>query len=211
MCKFQKGDRVVLNTNYYEEEWGLPIGSEGVVSDNRDFGGIDVSFDDYKGGHNGDNGNIDDCSHLYVLPDHLEKTQKHKFKTGDRVVCTVENKWVPVGTVGIVMEDSSVPFVKWEDGEIWCLRDTSMELASTKKEKQKGNIVLFRQGNKVIAKLTYGKSVLRQAEATCNPEDTFDFLLGSQIALQRLVEQVQEEDTVIAVPKDYTLEDLFVY
>ena len=207
----------------------------------------------------------------------------NKFKIGDKVVCIEKNAWVPVGTVGIVREDSDTPFVDWENGDLWCLRESCMELfdkvkpftvgdrvcvATDELEKHwelprgtvgtvvatrncgytvrfdnwhhghdgdlgyqdrsclfvsesnlmlfkegmvKLNIVLFRQGNKVIAKLIRDKTILYTAEANCNPNDDFNFLLGSQIALQRLAEQVQEEDTVIAVPKDYTLEDLFVY
>ena len=205
-----------------------------------------------------------------------------KFKIGDKVVVVNENNWVPVGTVGTVREDSEVPFVNWDNGDHWCLRECDMKLYSPdikkgdrvrlitdnykeewelpkgtegtvfairdrtgsidvdfdnwngghdgetgdpfiyshlyvrpdeleKTEKQKGNIVLFRQGNKVIAKLTYGKSIIHTAEATCNPEDTFDFLLGSQIALQRLIEMIQGEDMVIAIPSDTSFTDVFVY
>ena len=209
----------------------------------------------------------------------------NKFKIGDKVVCTKLNGYVHVGTVGIVAEDDSVPYVDWEDGKRLCLLEGSMELLEEYKAKPfkigdrvfiatddlerawklprgtvgtivgyrsygytvhfdnwhhghdgdmgyedrsclyvdenklalfkegmvKLNIVLFRQGNKVIAKMIRDKTILYTAEANCNPNDDFNFLLGSQIALQRLAEQVQEEDTVIAVPKDYTLEDLFVY
>ena len=207
-----------------------------------------------------------------------------KFKIGDKVVCIKKNNWVPVGTVGIVLEDDSdVPFVDWENGDRWCLMERSMELVDKDKPFKVGdrvciatdgideywklprgtvgtivglrdcgytvrfdnwhhghdgdlgyqdhsclfvsesnlmlfkegmvklNIVLFRQGNKVIAKLIRDKTILYTAEANCNPEDDFNFLLGSQIALQRLAEQVQEEDTVIAVPKEYSLGELFVY
>ena len=205
-----------------------------------------------------------------------------KFKYGDRVVAVNENNWVPVGTVGTVVEDSVVPFVEWDNGNVYCLRESEMKLYSLaikkgdrvrlitdnydeewhlpkgtegivfairdrletvdvefdnwegghdgetgdpqiyshlyvrpdeleKTEKQKGNIVLFRQGNKVIAKLTYGKIIIHQAEATCNPEDTFDFLLGSQIALQRLIEMIRGKDTVITVPGDLSFDEVFVY
>ena len=149
----KKGDRVRLITDNYEEEWHLPKGTEGTVFAIKDYlETVDVEFDNWKSGHDGETGDPQIYSHLYVRPEDLEKT-----------------------------------------------------------EKQKGNIVLFRQGNKVIAKLTYGKSVLRQAEATCNPEDTFDFLLGSQIALQRLIQMFRGEDTVIAIPSDISFNDVFVY
>ena len=148
----KKGDRVRLITDKYKEEWELPKGTEGTVFAIRETGSVDVSFDNWEHGHDGETGDPFVYSHLYVRPDDLEKT-----------------------------------------------------------EKQKGNIVLFRQGNKVIAKLTYGKSIIHTAEATCNPEDTFDFLLGSQIALQRLIEMIRGEDMVIAIPSDTSFTDVFVY
>ena len=80
-----------------------------------------------------------------------------------------------------------------------------------KTEKQKGNIVLFRQGNKVIAKLIRDKTILYTAEANCNPNDDFNFLLGSQIALQRLIEMIRGEDMVIAIPSDTSFDEVFVY
>ena len=148
----KKGDRVRLITDKYKEEWHLPKGTEGTVFTIRETGSVDVSFDNWEGGHDGETGDPFIFSHLYVRPEDLEKT-----------------------------------------------------------EKQKGNIVLFRQGNKVIAKLTYGKNIIHTAEATCNPEDTFDFLLGSQIALQRLIKMIRGEDTVITVPGDLSFDEVFVY
>ena len=148
----KKGDRIRLTTDKYEEEWELPKGTEGTVFAIRETGSVDVDFDNWNSGHDGETGDHHVSSHLYVRPDELEKT-----------------------------------------------------------EKQKGNIVLFRQGNKVIAKLTYGKSIIHTAEATCNPEDTFDFLLGSQIALQRLIEMIRGEDMVIAIPSDTSFDEVFVY
>lgn len=53
-----------------------------------------------------------------------------KFKYGDRVVAVNENNWVPVGTVGTVVEDSVVPFVEWDNGNVYCLRESEMKLYS---------------------------------------------------------------------------------
>ena len=208
-----------------------------------------------------------------------------KFKIGDKVVCIVKNNWVPVGTVGIVAEDSTVPFVDWENGDRWCLTQDSMKLVDGDKAQpfkvgdrvrlisneyadswqlfegatgtvvasrhngnsstvhfddwhhghdgdvgirdhsclfvgnhdlkpikiEKGNIVLFRQGNTVIAKLTDGKKVLYTAEAKCSPGDNFDFFVGSQIALQRLMRKYRGDFAEYVVPEDAKLSDLFVY
>ena len=218
------------------------------------------------------------------------------FYKGDKVICVRKNEWVPVGTVGTVLENSDFPFVRWENGETWALvsqalknyddtdktkeievgdrvrlitdkyrdpwelpwgtrgtvmtirpygtytirfnnwhkghdgdisdiKDSSclfiikeaVELVakgkSEQKEESKYNIVLFRQGNKVIAKLTEGKKVINTAEAKCSPEDTFNFFIGSQIALQRLMaEQVEDyEDIRYPVPETTGVREFLLY
>ena len=218
------------------------------------------------------------------------------FYKGDKVICVRKNEWVPAGTVGTVLENSDVPFVRWENGETWALRSADMknyddtdktkeievgdrvELITDKyqdpwelpwgtrgtvmairpygtytirfdnwhkghdgdisdikdssclfiikeavelvakgepkqKEEPKYNIVLYRQGNKVIAKLTEGKKVINIAEAKCSPDDKFNFFIGSQIALQRLMAgQVKDhEDIVYPVPAFTEMEDFLLY
>ena len=214
------------------------------------------------------------------------------FYKGDKVICTEKNEWVPVGTVGTVLETSTVPFVAWENGETWTLTSKDMkkcddtdkatreievgdrvklitnkywdtwklpkdakgtvvairpygtytirfdnwhkghdgdlsftdhsclfvikevvELLPKDEPEPKYNIVLFRQGNKVIAKLTEGKKVINTAEAKCSPEDTFNFFIGSQIALQRLMaEQVEDyEDIRYPVPETTGVREFLLY
>ena len=69
-----------------------------------------------------------------------------KFKTGDRVRLAVYDVLcghVTVGCVGTVIEESTVPFVRWDglskghdagkdDGrkDCWAMKETQMELAS---------------------------------------------------------------------------------
>ena len=79
------------------------------------------------------------------------------------------------------------------------------------KDKKAGSIVLFRQDNKVIAKLTYGKAVVAVAEAKCSPNDTFNFAIGSQIALQRLCRKMGDGSSAIVIPEDLRLNELFMY
>lgn len=48
-------------------------------------------------------------------------------------------------------------------------------------------IIIYRKDNKVIA---LDKRTGTSAEATCSPEDTFNFMTGVEIALDRLKEKV---------------------
>lgn len=50
-------------------------------------------------------------------------------------------------------------------------------------------IIIYRNGNKVVAKNTYTK---QEAVARCSPEDEFDFYLGATLALSRLVDKAEE-------------------
>ena len=72
----KKGDRIRLTTDKYEEEWELPKGTEGTVFAIRSNCSIDVDFDNWEGGHDGETGNHHISSHLYVRPEELEKTEK---------------------------------------------------------------------------------------------------------------------------------------
>ena len=208
--KFEIGDKVVC---IKENNW-VPVGTVGIVAE-------DDSCAPYVDWENGDRWCLmQDCMELV-------DGKAKPFKVGDRVYIATDalaKSWeLPRGTVGTIVGYRSygytVHFDNWHhghDGDLGypdhsCLFVAESNLMLFKEGMVKLNIVLFRQGNKVIAKLIRDKTILYTAEANCNPEDDFNFLLGSQIALQRLAEQVQEEDTVIAVPKDYTLEDLFVY
>lgn len=48
-------------------------------------------------------------------------------------------------------------------------------------------IVIYRKGNKVIA---LDKRTGTSAEATCSPENTFNFMTGAELAFDRLKEKV---------------------
>ena len=132
-----------------------------------------------------------------------------KFNIGDRVRCTKQNAWVPVGSIGTVDEYDDVPFVKWDNGDHYCLMQDELELMSDLK-KEKVNIVIYRQENKVIAKMTIGKQVIAVGVAKCSPEDGFNWMIGSQIALQRMLEAAFVEKKVV-LPKDTQVSDLFTY
>ena len=107
----------------------------------------------------------------------------------------------------------------FDSGGIDSIRDHSCLFCSEEglikepvKEPSKLNIVLFRQGNKVIAKLTEGKKVINTTEAKCSPEDPFNFFVGAQIALQRLMaEQVDYEDIIYPVPETTGVSEFLLY
>ena len=134
---------------------------------------------------------------------------KYKFNIGDRVRCTKQNAWVPVGSIGTVDEYDDVPFVKWDNGDHYCLMQDELELMSDLK-KEKVNIVIYRQENKVIAKMTIGKQVIAVGVAKCSPEDEFNWIIGSQIALQRMMKVAFDKEKAV-LPKDTKMSDLFTY
>lgn len=64
------------------------------------------------------------------------------------------------------------------------------------------NIIIYRNGNKVIAK---NKLTGNTAEAKCHPEDEFDFMTGAKLAFDRLIEKPKLKfgDKVILNKKTY--------
>lgn len=167
-----------------------------------------------------------------------EPEQKDKTKVigvGDRVMLITDRYsdtyWkLPNSSIGTVVsindtdETYTVRWDNWHHGHNGCIyyiddnsclfvEQNEVDLIAKGKEEPKYNIVLFRQGNKVIAKLTEGKKVINIAEAKCSPEDTFNFFIGSQIALQRLMaEQVEDyEDIRYPVPETTGVREFLLY
>lgn len=54
-------------------------------------------------------------------------------------------------------------------------------------------IVITTDGKTTLARLYEGKKVVKRAEAKCSPSDTFDFMTGAKLALERLA--VEHEPT----------------
>ena len=179
---------------------------------------------------------FDKCPYkdIAVIQENLELVPINStFKVGDRV--RMKNDWyadswhLNKGTVGTVMDiindkEYTVRFDNWQhghDGDIDDIHDHSclfvigdcLELIpEKKKEKFKLNIVIYRKGNKVIAQLNNGKCVYAVGEAKCSPNDTFNFAVGSQIALQRLCRKMGTDgSSAIVIPEDLKLNELFMY
>jgi hypothetical protein len=51
-------------------------------------------------------------------------------------------------------------------------------------------IVITTDGKTTTARLFNGKELIRKAEAKCSPDDTFDFMVGAKLAMERLEEPV---------------------
>lgn len=216
---FYKGDKVIC---VRKNEW-VPAGTVGTVLENSD-----VPFVAWENGEtwalrSADMKNYDDT----------DKATR-EIEVGDRVKLITDRYWetwkLPKGAKGTIMTIRKYGSytVRWDNwhkghnGSIYYIDDNSclfveqneVELvAKGKEEEPKYNIVLYRQGNKVIAKLTEGKRVINTTEAKCSPKDTFNFFIGSQIALQRLMaEQVEDyEDIRYPVPETTGVREFLLY
>lgn len=70
--------------------------------------------------------------------------------------------------------------------------------ASSEKGK-KHKFIICVDGNKVIAKLIDGKCTVATGIAKCSPSDTFNFLVGAQLAMQRCIAKQNTEPLVIDI------------
>ena len=139
-----------------------------------------------------------------------------KFKVGDKVRILDGSKIVSytgtwsysmhkyVGRIATIAEiepfcDGRTSYSMKEFG--YCWDERGLEPAEEVK-----NVVIWRTGNRVYAKDSITKE---QAVARCNPEDTFDFLTGAKLALERLCESsrplaVGDDVRIINTGKIYT-------
>ena len=58
---------------------------------------------------------------------------------------------------------------------------------------QDSKLVFYTKDNTVHCELFSAKGLVSHAQATCSPDDTFDFLTGVQIALQRMLKTQNKE------------------
>ena len=75
-----------------------------------------------------------------------------------------------------------------EDGEEWCWTDEMFSGLVTSFPK----VVITTDGKTTTAKMYEGKKLLKAAESSCSPEDTFDFAIGAKLALERVTEKEQK-------------------
>ena len=133
-----------------------------------------------------------------------------KFKVGDRVrgIKAQDGNTKMIGTRGTVLcvfptGEVAVGFDKDIEGHScssrckaghgWnCSPDTlALDISNTAK------VIIFTQGNKVIAKALKDKKVIGIASAACSPDDKFNLLTGAQIALARLGKQCDAKPVLL--------------
>ena len=125
-----------------------------------------------------------------------------KLKIGDKVRCIRSDKYRNLdGKIGTVVEAAGsiigVDFDEDIDGHTlggtarmghgWCLPSYFLEYIGRVNAYTK--VVITIEGKTTTAKMMEGRVCVAEAKAKCSPYDTFDPLVGAQVALQRLVEQ----------------------
>lgn len=84
---------------------------------------------------------------------------------------------------------------RWDDQRLWSCEELK-RLSTLNEEKLDGH----REGNKIIFTLVKDDKTI-EASASCSPDDTFDYITGSQIALARLAQKCGKPAKVY-LPKD---------
>lgn len=126
--------------------------------------------------------------------------QKHVYRPGDKV--RIKNHWVSstynhegrmdkyLGTVMTIrcVESPSIYKMK-EDVEDNCGLGWSWSTKDFEPYVPQQKIVITSDGRVTKARMFDGKTLLKSAVATCNPEDTFDFETGAKIAFDRLLSE----------------------
>lgn len=223
MFKFKKGDKVVSLVT----ENCIKRGMVGIVLENNSACPY-VEWQDLTMGH--DRPYNDGRKSCWALMEkEMELLKEEKFKVGDivRIVAKTGHAYAnfPLGIKAKVIaekeSDSVWDYVVqligkgatgWTHDHIYpnCQNVKAADLELVK-EKFKFNIVIYRKDNKVIAQLHNRKCVCASAEAKCSPNDTFNYAVGSQIALQRLCRKMGDGTSAIVIPEDLRLNELFMY
>lgn len=150
-----------------------------------------------------------------------------KFKVGDRVRCIAEHD----GNAAIVGQKGTVRYIgntfgiisvefdndvhghalqapyRCKCGHGWNINACKLELIPKPKVEHNTKIIIYRQGNKTIAKYVVDKNVVAEDCATCSPEDTFSVFTGAQIALARLAQQYDAKPVLLKEALDEALKD----
>lgn len=129
-----------------------------------------------------------------------------KAKLGDYIRVTTDDYFAAKkGAVGKVLEEDSNPFVKWYTGirpgatmttyrgesDVAAINVEKFELITEEEfnmaiNKHYPTLVIRTDGKVTTAQLKEGHKVIREAKASCSPEDTFSFKRGADIAYDRL-------------------------
>lgn len=128
-----------------------------------------------------------------------------KFKVGDKV--RIREDLVVGRTYGGITNYS---FLSEKDGNLGAQTITritnsgnyrldkatftySGEMLEPVEEEVSEKLVIYRNGNKTIAKYYKGDKTF-EAEAKCSPEDEYDFKTGAELAMNRVMDKAKQED-----------------
>lgn len=141
-----------------------------------------------------------------------------KFKIGDRVyvdgysTVNSRNKRVHVKGVGTISGAAFAPIVysvTMDKPFVDAFGDTYTGFAAFERElsplkatnPKDTKLVFYTKDNTVHCKLFSAEGLVSHTQATCSPDDSFDFLTGVQIALQRLL-KAQNKELVLPALKN---------
>lgn len=208
---FKIGDKVQVIWEYFSAKRGM----KGTIKATKTpcWG---IEFDEkIMSGHDCD-GKTKDGYGYWVPPEFLEPIKSEKkveektmFKIGDRVRVIKKYNAANVGDEGIIralpnnngsfalLECYSVEFPAWKKGHncggtvpskkgLW-VDPKCLELIKPKK------IVITHDGKTTLARLYDGKTVVKSAEAKCDPRDEFSFIEGARLAFERLMGEERED------------------
>lgn len=124
------------------------------------------------------------------------------FKVGDKVKILSEYTGQRVGEVGFISYIyCDTLHVRFDDGREIVMgsilnEDVIVKVYDNTPQHPKDKLIVYIQGTSVVAKYIREDKTSVEATAKCNPEDTFDFLIGAQIALKRLVNKLGKKEVI---------------
>ena len=133
------------------------------------------------------------------------KTETHEYKVGDRVIIeesNVEFLTEFAGVEGVIdrvnyesatgyqyhVQSAKNPYGVW--CKVKCLASEKDENKEGKGEQKTEKIVITHDGKTTTATLYRVDGTTETATARCAPEDTFDFKVGAELAMERLMEKI---------------------
>ena len=136
---------------------------------------------------------------------------KPKFKIGDKVIV----KRIGFGITDMELIGKDAVITRVDKTSCWGSQTYGIDLdgglywfeqmleAVPNKVDHKPKIIITTDGKTTLARLHEGKKVVKTAEAHCSPDDKFDFFVGANLAMERLIGKA----TAIAsteIPKEIT-------
>lgn len=198
--KYKIGDKVKIREDI--ETWDK-YGHESVTPAMAKFAGkfvtISERYDTFKVY------NINDDGGIWAWTDEMFEDAQ-KFKVGDIVVKVSDGKHRTLrkGWAGTVTEvDTNSPMMRMRDeyGTVYSDRKEDFMVCTPDK------LVITTKGKRVTAKLYYNERLISQKEASCHPDDEFDFRQGVKLVIDRLGLGVGDD----IKPIDLLEDGLFAY